>query len=76
MGADKLSSFLSRVFFLAAFLLLAIAVLERLVSFVGYTILGSAYTAGRMLEFAAVMLLFVIALLLRQVRESSQRKAP
>jgi membrane protein YdbS with pleckstrin-like domain len=76
MGADKLTSFFNRVFFLAAFLLLAIAVLERLVSFVGYTILGSAYTAGRMLEFAAIMLLFVIALLLRQVRESFQRKAP
>ena len=76
MASDKLTSFLNRMFFFAAFLLLAIAIVDRLVSFFGYTILGSAYTAGRMLEFAAIMLLFVVALLLRQVREATQGKAP
>jgi hypothetical protein len=76
MGADKLTSFLNRVFFAAAFLLLAVAVLDRILTWFGYTILGSAYTAGRMLEFAAIMLLFVVALLLRQMRDAAQRKAP
>lgn len=76
MGADKLTSFLNRVFFTAAFLMLAVSVLDRIFTWFGYTILGSAYTAGRMLEFAAIMLLFVMALLLRQTRDAVQRKAP
>ena len=70
----SLESVMSRMFFFAAFLLLAIAVLERLVNYFGFTILGSGYSAGRMLEFAGIMLLFVIALLLRQTREELRRK--
>lgn len=76
MGTDVLTSFLNRVFFAAAFILLAIAVVDRVLTWFGYTILGSSYTAGRMLEFAAIMLLFVMALLLRQTRDAAQRKAP
>ena len=75
MGSDKWMSLLSRVLFLAAFLLLAIAVLERLVNYVGYTIVGAAYTSGRLLEFAAMMLLFVIAILLRQTREELRKRS-
>lgn len=76
MGSDKLTSFLNRVFFLAAFLLLALAVLDRVVTWFGYTVLGAGYTAGRLLEFAGMMLLFVLALLLRQVRDALQHRGP
>jgi len=75
MGSDKCTSMMSRVLFFASFLLLTIAVLERLVNYFGFTILGTSYTPGRMLEFAGIMLLFVIALLLRQTREELRRKA-
>lgn len=74
MGSNKWISLLSRVLFLAAFLLLAIAVLERLVNYTGYTIVGGAYTAGRMLEFAGIMLLFVIAIVLRQSRDELRKR--
>ncbi len=74
MGSDLWASMMSRVLFFAAFLLLAIAVIERLVNYFGFTILGAGYTPGRMLEFAGIMLLFVIALLLRQTREELRRK--
>ena len=75
MGSDKLTSFLNRVFFLAAFLLLALAVLDRIVTWLGFTLLGAAgYTAGRLLEFAGIMLLFVLALILRQVRDALQHR--
>lgn len=74
MGSDKVLSTLSRVLFLASFVLLAIAVLERFINYFGYTILGASYTPGRMLEFAAIMLLFVIAILLRQSREELRRR--
>jgi len=76
MGADRLTSFFNRLFFTAAFVLLAVAVLERIATWFGYTILRNAYAPGRLLEYAAIMLLFVIALLLRQTRDASLRKAP
>ncbi len=65
-----LQHFVQRVCFFAAFFLLALAVLERVVNFFGCTILSTLYTPGRLLELAGVMLLFVITLLLRQIRES------
>ena len=73
MGS-KWVSLLSRVLFLAALLLLVIAVLERLVNYAGYTIVGSAYTAGRMLEFAGIMLLFVITIVMRQARDELRKR--
>lgn len=73
MGA--LTSLLNRLFFTAAFLLLAVAVLDRISNFFGYTILVG-YPAGRLLEFSAIMLLFVIALLLRQTRDAMMHKGP
>lgn len=74
MSSGLWESFLSRGLFFAAFLLLAIAVLERLVNYLGFTIVGSSYAPGRMLEFAGIMLLFVIALLLRQAREELRNR--
>ena len=69
MNFEKWNSTVSRVFFLAAFLLLLIALVDRFVNFFGFTILSGGYTSGRVLEFAALMLIVVIALQLRQIRE-------
>jgi hypothetical protein len=45
-------------------------VVERLASEAGYTtFLGQVARPGRMLEYAAVLLIFVIALLLREIRQ-------
>jgi hypothetical protein len=74
MGWEKMQSAMSRVFFFAAFLLLAVAVLERLVNYFGVTFLGATYTPGRMLEYAGIMLLFVIAILMRQARDEFRRR--
>ena len=60
-----------RLAFFSAFFLLAIATFEYVANFFGFTILGSLYTTGRLLEIASVMLLFVAALLLRQIRDGS-----
>jgi hypothetical protein len=73
MNIAKLNSLGSRLFFIAALVLLAIAVLERTAHVMGYTILQGAYTAGRMLEFSALLVTFVIALLLRQIREELKK---
>ena len=74
MNLEKLNSTVSRIFFFGSFLLLAIAVLEFVVNLFGYTFLRvSSYTPGRLLQFAAISLIFVIALLLRQVREELKK---
>ena len=70
MNMDQISSLLSRTLFGLAFLLLALAVLERLVREFGYTMVGGAFTGGRLLEIATALAVFVIVLLLRQIRES------
>ena len=72
---DKWNSMVSRVFFIAAFLLLIVALVDRFINFFGYTILSGGYTAGRVLEFAALMLIVVITLQLRQIRENLKSQA-
>ena len=73
MNLAKLNSLGSRLFFVAALVLFAIAVLERAARVMGCTILQGSYTAGRMLEFSALLVIFVIALLLRQIREELRK---
>ena len=46
-----------------------IAVSEGFVNAFGYTITRGVYTAGRLLEIATVFLIFVVALLLREIRD-------
>ncbi len=72
---DRLNSIVSRAFFFAAFLLIALGLLDRFLNFFGFTILTSGYTSGRMLEIGAIMLIVVIALLLRQIREELKGRA-
>jgi hypothetical protein len=75
MSLDQLSSIVARILFALAFLLLVIAILERIAFTVGYTIIGSAVTGGRLLEIAATFAVFVIVLLLRQIREALRQEA-
>jgi len=69
MQLQKALSLINRLLFAVAFVLLGTAVLEKLVNLNGYTILGAHYTPGRMLEFSGIILLFVVSLLLRSIRE-------
>lgn len=74
MSFEKLTSLISRAFFMIAFVLLGVAVIERVVNVFDYTIVRRP--AGRLLEFAAVFLVFVIALQLREVREAIRARRP
>lgn len=67
MNLEKLMSATSRVFFIGAFVLLALAVIERIANATGYTIMN-LYRGGRLLEFAVVLLVFVIAMQLREMK--------
>ena len=66
---DLFFRYMPRTFFVAAFLLLGLGVAERVAVAFGYTILRGASTGGRLLEIAAILLVVVISLLLREIRE-------
>ena len=72
---ESLTSLMSRVFFVVALVLLALSVFEALANFGGYTIMRGTYSAGRLLEFAALLLIFVMAIVLRQVRDELRGRA-
>jgi hypothetical protein len=73
MNIEKLVSFLSRFFFAGAFVLLGLATTERIANAAGYTILR-VYRGGRLLEIALVLLVFVIAMQLRDMKEILKKR--
>lgn len=70
----KAFSLLNRVLFVVAGILFAVAVAERVANAAGYTLTGGAYSPGRLIELAAIMVLFVVALLLREIRDQGRRR--
>ncbi len=66
---DRLTSILSRIFFAIAFILLLIAISDKILNIFGWTWTWSPYGAGRMFELSAMLMIFVVVLLLRQIRE-------
>lgn len=73
MKLDALSALAVRIFFGVAFALLALATWEVAANAVGYTVLRGAYRPGRLLDYAVILLIFVVAILLRQIRDRSPR---
>ena len=73
MDVDNLNSIVSRLFFFGAFFLLVLAVLERIALSLGGSLLRGSFEPGRLLEYAVILLVFVIALLLRQIREGPRK---
>jgi hypothetical protein len=71
----QISSLLTRGLFVLAFVLAGIAVWEKLSNYFGYTVVGSALNPSRILEFAGIALLFVLALLLRDIRHAMMAKS-
>ena len=69
MNINKISSAVARLFFAGAAILLALAVWERVSNLFGYTIFRGQFDPGRLLEWSIILVIFVIALLLRQIRE-------
>ena len=69
----QVSSTASRILFATAVVLAGIAVFEKLANFAGYTLtfLGS-YGPSRLLELAAVALLFVISMQLREIKQAGR----
>jgi hypothetical protein len=75
MDIERMISLASRLFFVGAFVLLSIALIERAANAMGYTVLEGAFTGGRMLEIAAILLIFVIAMQVRGIREELRKQS-
>ncbi len=58
-----------RVLFLASAALIALAFIEGAAQLVGTSLVSNWYSAGRLLEIAATLLVYVIAVELREIRD-------
>ena len=66
---EQLTRVTSRILFVASFALGGLAVWEKLANWLGRSLAFlSGYTPARLLELAAIALLFVIALQLREIK--------
>ena len=70
MNLESLYHWFARLFFFAGLALLGVAMLEGVMNLAGYTIPRDYYSKGRLVELAAALLVFVITILLRQIRDA------
>lgn len=66
---ENLLSLISRASFLLAVVCVGLAIVERIAFAMGYTVLRGSIAGGRLFEIAAILVIFVIAVLLRQIRD-------
>ena len=77
MILEKLISLASRLFFLGAFVLLGIGLIERIANAFGYSILLlETFSGSRYLEIAVILLVFVIAMQLREIKGEIKKGKP
>jgi len=62
-------SLIARIVFIIAVIGAGLAIFERLAYAMGYTFLRGTISGGRLLEISTILVIFVIALLLREIRE-------
>ena len=67
--SNTMTSLACRLFFVASFVLLAASLTESGARRLGYTILRHSFEPARLLEYAVILLVFVVAMLLRQIRD-------
>ena len=65
---DNMLSPIARIAFIVAFVVAGLGILERLSNMLGYTILRGTFAGGRLFEISAILVIFVIAMLLREIR--------
>ena len=74
MDVEKLSHYGSRTFFVAALILFVVAVVEWVLSMLGVMGPRGGYMPGRLVEFAAMFMVPVITVLLRQIRDELRKQ--
>ena len=69
MNIESVYKYFARTLFIIAAAVIAVGFLERVAEYFGFSNIGQMYEPGRLLELAATLLVFIIAVLLRQVRD-------
>lgn len=69
MAKSMIEKYLVRVLFAAGTFALLLSFAEGLAQLLGHSLVSRLYAPSRMLEIAATLLLLLIALLLRQIRD-------
>ena len=69
---EKVISLCCRLFFFVSFVFLALSLVESIARRMGYTILRHTFEPARLLEYAVILLVFVVAMLLRQIRDGTR----
>ena len=69
MNMQTLLHNMARLAFLGASAAIALVFLELIATFLGISLIGKMYSLGRILELAATLLVFVIAIMLREIRD-------
>ncbi len=67
---NKITSLISRILFIASFIIAGIALWEKLANLIGLTLTRGYYSNMQLLEFSVIALLFVIAIQLREIKKS------
>lgn len=70
MNLDSLISAFARIILVLATTTMLLAFAEGFANLFGTSLIARFYAAGRLLEFAAILLVFVIVQLLRQIRDA------
>ena len=70
MNIDTYYKIFARALFFLALAILAVAFVELAANLFGSRVLTAGYTAGRLIEVSAALVVFVIAVLLRQIRDA------
>jgi hypothetical protein len=70
---ESLLSWFGKLAFAGALGLGLLAIVEWVAQSVGASLLGHAYTSGRLLEFGAIVMVFAIGLLLRDIAASLRK---
>lgn len=69
MTLDFFEKYFGRAVFIAATLTMALAFAEAFARLFGRSLIAWTYSAGRLLELSAILLIFVVVQLLRQIRD-------
>ena len=64
-----LTNMLCRVCFIVSLVMLFLALWDKLLRFFGWTMTWLPYEPGRLFELSALLMIFVIALLLKQIKD-------
>ena len=73
MKIDILADYLAKSLFVLAAIAILVAFLELVAQFLNVSVVFKLYSPGRLIELSALLLIFVIAVLIRQIRDELRK---